>query len=590
MKLFRVISFMLAFLTAVPVVVVGIILIDSTVDISKTLTWELQQERADHASRQMRAFFENFADDLDLLVSNLSVRSMNLRERQELLSFIMQKRPEINIIAFYDERLRPLRNLLALDSNRILPSELALHQKRIAEVDLDQLDQFVLAFSAPYAIDRQPRPELSIERRQERVVALLMRISGEDATFLGMELQLTSLQHMLDRMRIGLRGQMLLVDERSHPIARSAGRGVSAEDAGALEAQLPVLLYGLGDSASAASVSGARPARLTSGRDVLVAYSALSCPDWRILSVELLDDAYLASRRMTWHVVWVVVISLAAALGLGVLFAFGLTRPIGKLVHGSLAIARGRFGTELDIESSNEIGELAHTFNYMSRQLLYYDDENKKLVESLQQGYLETIRALANSIDAKDPYTRGHSGRVTRVAIEIGKALGLREEELLVLRYGGILHDIGKIGIREEILGKRSQLDDDERTVMQQHPVMGEKIIAPIDFLQPVRPLVRHHHEWLDGSGYPDGLAGEDIPLGARILAAADTYDAVTSERPYQKAVDNAEAIRIVERLRGRQLDPQVCDALIAYIQNEIASGRLRPEQEMAGFGDPTRD
>jgi len=309
-------------------------------------------------------------------------------------------------------------------------------------------------------------------------------------------------------------------------------------------------------------VSGARPVRLPGGDEMLVAYSSLVRPDWRVLSLEPLDDAYMASRRMFWQVVGVVGVSMLVAIGLGVLFVFGLTRPIAKLVRGALAIARGKLGTQLEVRVHNELGELAHTFNYMSSQLLYYDQQNQELVASLERGYVETLRALANSIDAKDPYTAGHSDRVTDFAVEIGRELGLDSEQLKTLRYAGILHDIGKIGIREDILGKEGQLTEQERAIMRQHPAMGDKIIEPIDFLQPVRPIVRHHHEWIDGSGYPDGLAGDQIPIGARILAAADTFDAVTSDRPYQTAVSDDKAIEIVHKLRGHQLDPQVCDAL----------------------------
>jgi len=302
-----------------------------------------------------------------------------------------------------------------------------------------------------------------------------------------------------------------------------------------------------------------------------VAYSPLVRPDWLMVSTEPLDDVYKASRRMIWQVLWVVSISLLVALGLGVLFAFGLTRPIAKLVRGSLAIARGKFGTQLTVRTRNELSELAHTFNYMSNQLLYYDEQTKELVASLEKGYLETLRALAKSIDAKDPYTAGHSDRVTEIALQIGRELGLDSEQMKFLRYAGIMHDIGKIGISDHILGKKGRLTDEEFKLARKHPVIGENIIEPIDFLQPVRPLVLHHHEWIDGSGYPAGLYGDQIPLGARILAAADTFDAVTSERPYQKAVSEEEAIGILKGLRCKQLDPDVCDALIRVIEQRIA-------------------
>jgi HD-GYP domain-containing protein (c-di-GMP phosphodiesterase class II) len=300
----------------------------------------------------------------------------------------------------------------------------------------------------------------------------------------------------------------------------------------------------------------------------------------RTLSLELprqsadRDAAMLKtfSDTMSWQVIWVIAVSLLSSLGVGVLFALRLTRPLAKFVTGALAIARGNFNYTINIRARNEIGELAHTFNYMSRQLFSYDQENKSLVSILQRGYLETIRALANSIDAKDPYTRGHSARVTNVSLAIGRALKLPDDQLRILSYAGILHDIGKIGIPEGILGKKDRLDSQERHLIEQHPVFGERIIEPIDFLAPVRSLVRHHHERYDGSGYPDGLKGDQIPLMARILNAADTYDAITSTRPYQAAMNDEQAIEILRRVRGTQVDPQVCDALVTVIQNRPES------------------
>lgn len=583
---------MLVSLTAIPIAVVGFILIDSSVDTLKTLTWELQQERADHAARAVGSFFENILNDLDLLLSNLSLANMNLRQRQEFLSFVLQKRPEINVIALYSAQGRALRNLLAFDSSRILPSELAQHQVHLSE-RLRRSGKSRVVFSRPYTIERRARPALGIEARHEVAVALALRQDAGDAAFLGMEVSLASLQRLVERMRVGERGEVMLLDADGTIISGKAGRAVAT--AGKPASPQPVasfLVHQLepqsGDGSERNRVSGARPLRLPDGREVLAAYAPLARPPWLMVSMEPLDEAYAATRRMTLQVVTVVLISLALAVAIGVLFAFGITRPIGRCVSGALAIARGKFGTTLDVKTRNEIGELAHTFNYMSEQLLYYDNRNQELLASLERGYLETIQALANSIDAKDPYTRGHSQRVTNMALAIGRRLKLDSQQLRILRYAGILHDIGKIGIQETILAKKDRLDDEERRIIQNHPLLGEKIIAPIDFLNPVRPLIRHHHEWYDGSGYPDGLRGEDIPLGARIISAADTYDAVTSERPYQKAVDNREAITILKKLRLRQLDPQVCDALVAIIEERIAAGELQPSEWEGESTEPT--
>ncbi len=205
----------------------------------------------------------------------------------------------------------------------------------------------------------------------------------------------------------------------------------------------------------------------------------------------------------------------------------------------------------------------------MSQQLLAYDAENRALYENLEKGYLETIVALANSIDSKDAYTRGHSQRVGDLAMEIGRELGLTERELKQLHYGGILHDIGKIGIVETILCKQTRLTDDEMAVMRGHPEIGDQIVEPITFLGPVRACVRSHHERWDGSGYPDKLVGEAIPLVARIVACSDTFDACTSTRPYQKAMPLQKAMEIMHNLSGKQLDPKVVDALVRVVEKK---------------------
>lgn len=259
---------------------------------------------------------------------------------------------------------------------------------------------------------------------------------------------------------------------------------------------------------------------------------------------------------------------LAAGVGLTVstLVALGLatflTRPVQEISREALEIARGRFGGQVDYRADHELGELAKAFNYMSAQIEAFDAENKRLSENLESGYLETIVALANSIDSKDSYTRGHSQRVADLAVDIGRELKLPEVELKRLRYGGILHDIGKIGIVESILMKDTRLTAKEMEAMRDHPVIGDRIIKPVSFLGQIRFAVRNHHEWWDGTGYPDRLKGEEIPLSARIINAADTWDACTSTRPYQRALPEPEALAVIKKLTGSQLDPQVADAL----------------------------
>jgi len=262
------------------------------------------------------------------------------------------------------------------------------------------------------------------------------------------------------------------------------------------------------------------------------------------------------------------------------LVARSVTRPIAECVRGALEIARGRFGRQVQVSTRNEIGDLAYTFNHMSRELASYDTENRRLIQALEQGYLDTIRSLASAIDAKDPYTRGHSHRVAALAVEIGRELNLSPEALQSLEYGGVLHDIGKIGMPDAILAKATQLTDDERDLARTHPRIGSEIVAGVSFLAAAAPAIRNHHERWDGTGYPDGLAGEAIPLVARIVNAADTWDACTSTRPYQKAYPVDEALEIVARLRGTQLDPAVHDALVAVVRKRQDRKRARREAE----------
>jgi HD-GYP domain-containing protein (c-di-GMP phosphodiesterase class II) len=192
--------------------------------------------------------------------------------------------------------------------------------------------------------------------------------------------------------------------------------------------------------------------------------------------------------------------------------------------------------------------------------------ENYRLNLDVERTYLETIMALALAVEAKDPYSAGHSKRVGFYATQIGTALGLDQEALRTLNDAGVLHDIGKIGIKDEILLKPQPLTPDEQKIMQQHPLIGEAIVKPVRSLSKVITLVRHHHERFDGTGYPSGLKGEEIPLGARILSVADTYDSMVTDRPYRKRLPLEEAKAELKRGAGVQYDPMVTDAFLRIL------------------------
>ena len=195
--------------------------------------------------------------------------------------------------------------------------------------------------------------------------------------------------------------------------------------------------------------------------------------------------------------------------------------------------------------------------------------ENARIYENLEDAFVGTIRSLAEAIDAKDTYTRGHSEQVSLYAEAIARGLGLNGDELQTIRYAGYLHDVGKIGIPDAILSKPGKLTVEEFGVIKKHPILSERILKPVNFPYPVQSIVRHHHERYDGKGYPDHLAGEEIPLGARILFVADAFEAMTSDRPYRKALSNQMAIDELQRNMGTQFDEKIVTVFSRIINTD---------------------
>jgi len=192
-----------------------------------------------------------------------------------------------------------------------------------------------------------------------------------------------------------------------------------------------------------------------------------------------------------------------------------------------------------------------------------------ELYTKMRKVYLDTIRALAAAIDAKDPYTKGHSERVAETSVALAQELNLSDKDIENIEYTALLHDIGKIGIADNILGKKSSLTNKEFDKIKEHTIMGAKIIEPVDFLKNSYKAIYHHHEKYNGKGYPDGLKSEDIPLSARIIAVADAYDAMGSDRPYRKKLNINKILKELKDQSGKQFDPEVVKALISVLDRE---------------------
>jgi putative nucleotidyltransferase with HDIG domain len=386
-----------------------------------------------------------------------------------------------------------------------------------------------------------------VRDESNRVVAALLAI-----------VSLADLQELVARVRVGTTGQAYLVDKRGVLIAHRDLEQVRRREN---LSDLEIVGY-----LQAGQTLGSVPFKDRAGRQMLGAYDLVPHVGWGVVIEELRSEAYRSLDELRRQTVFWVALGLVLAIGIGVSFAQALSRPIRAFAERALAISRGDFKGTISSRSRNEIGQLAETFNHMTKQLDLYDRNMREL-------FLSTIKSLAAAIDAKDPYTRGHSERVAVYSVAIARELGLDERSLERVQIAALLHDVGKIGIEDAVLRKPSKLTDAEYAIIKRHPVMGASIMQPIRQLKDIIPGMRHHHEALDGSGYPDGLAGGEIPLIARIIAVGDTFDAMTSERLYQKAKDDEFVIQVLLKLSGTRYDPK---AVQAFIKAHPKLGRLR--------------
>jgi HD-GYP domain-containing protein (c-di-GMP phosphodiesterase class II) len=308
--------------------------------------------------------------------------------------------------------------------------------------------------------------------------------------------------------------------------------------------------------------------------EMIGTYSTIPELRWAVIAQRSLDDARIDAGvdELTTEALRFVLGAMAIALIFGYLFALGITRPIQGLVQSTRAISRAEFHERAEVRGAAEISELAETFNSMAGDIEEYVDRLKQAATENRELFLGSIRMLAAAIDEKDPYTRGHSGRVAKYSTIIGDGLGLNAAELDRLRISALLHDVGKIGVDDRVLKKPGKLTDEEFDLMKQHTVKGANIMRPVAQLRDVLPGIELHHERMDGGGYPYGLQGDQIPMMARIIAVADTFDAITTNRPYQSAMDVDYALERIRSLAVSKFDASVVTAL----ESAIHSGRLR--------------
>jgi putative nucleotidyltransferase with HDIG domain len=303
-------------------------------------------------------------------------------------------------------------------------------------------------------------------------------------------------------------------------------------------------------------------------------FSTMPELNWAVVAQRSLnearDDAGVSELNRQ-ALAFVTVVVLAAVL-VGYFFAVGISGPIRGLAASTRAISRGEFHQRSAVRGASEISELAENFNKMAGDIEEYIERLKESAEENRELFVGSIRMLAAAIDEKDPYTRGHSGRVAKYSTLIGRELGLTAADLDTLRISALLHDVGKIGVEDRVLKKPGALTAEEFELMKQHTVKGANIMRPVSQLKNMLPGIELHHEHMDGRGYPYGLTAPQIPLMARIIGVADTLDAMTTNRPYQSAMDLDYALGKIKALAGSKFDTIVVNALEAAVM----AGKLR--------------
>jgi len=309
---------------------------------------------------------------------------------------------------------------------------------------------------------------------------------------------------------------------------------------------------------------------------MLGSYATVELDRNTLLGVIAMQDesAALASvGDMRTQTMFVSLIAAALALFIGFFFADKLTRPVRELANGAQRIAAGDFSQRVKVIGRTELAELGSSFNQMTDQIERFVGDLQRSAAENRELFLGTVKALAAAIDGKDPYTRGHSERVSRFSVATAQALGLPLDEIEKIRVSALLHDVGKIGIDDRVLKKPSALDDEEFELMKTHPQKGYKIMSQIPAMKEFLPGMYMHHEMINGQGYPQGLQGEEIPMQARVVSVADTFDAMTTERPYQRAMDLEAALIRLKSFIGTRYDARVVAAFIAACE----AGKIRP-------------
>jgi len=414
------------------------------------------------------------------------------------------------------------------------------------------------------------------EGKNARTVFLVSTPVQYGPRFLGMIASVVDLQFLIRRLREVSGGGLTpyVVDAQGRLVAAATPEFATGQDMKNLD-----IVRNFVEAGNKAQFAETREFSMTAGSEriaLLGTYSPVTSLDWAVIVQKPLREAYRDVYEMQRTARLLAIAAVLLSIFVSIIAARRITNPLQVLTESSRALAKGDFSQRVHLWSRTEIGELAQTFNTMSEELERFVEDLKRAAEENRALFMGSIQMLAGAVDEKDPYTRGHSDRVTRYSLMIAKEMDLPGAFMEILQVSAQLHDVGKIGIEDHILKKPGALPEEEFEVMKTHTTKGANILRPVTQLAEMLPGIELHHEALDGRGYPYGLKGDQIPLLARVIAVADTFDALTTNRPYQQAHTPDQALQIIKNLAGKRLDPAAVAALLAvYERGEIKIQRF---------------
>ena len=557
-----------------PLAFAGDLLSGRSAEELRSIEGRYQAQLVQDKARQIELYGQRYRDVVTGLARAFEIaggiQALDDQGYDQRLQKTLQEDPNLIALALWPVGGKPHRafqsNVIRLDEVDARVSEVLAHMTgRGVVVSRPQIIRSGQEMGLTIA-----EPVLGGQNNQEVVAAVVAIVSFEEVFHAVQQPTSKSERELLDA---GL-PVVFVVDQNGRAVAHpEASVAFSEKSMTDLKVVQDWLESGAQVQSALAPFSATRNGRSV---EMLGSYATAELDKNSRLGVIAIQDevAALASvADMRWQTMWISLVAALLTILIGIFFAKKLTHPVRELAGGAHRIASGDFSQRIAIKSRTELGDLGNSFNVMTDQIEKFISDLQKSAEENRQLFIGTVKSLAAAIDGKDPYTRGHSERVSRFSVAIAQRLGLDDDEVEKIRISALLHDVGKIGIDDKILKKPAALTDEEFEVMRKHPQKGYKIMSQIPAMKEFLPGMYMHHEMVDGKGYPQGLKGEEIPLMGKIVAVADTFDAMTTDRPYQKAMKFEDAVARIESFVNTRYDAEVVGAFTAACRE----GQIRP-------------